>query len=199
MARRRIERLQGVQFCRRTMEIRSEVSRPPDLFRTAAPRNRKVSSLLFPGFGRAGATANASAHFSALVPLRFVGLAHPHAPSSTIESGHGGLCPHPPRNLRFLGFSFRCRVHNRTLLHPQSQAQAATTAAQRRRLAPRPHQKRNPAVKRRPPARRPRRLNAAAIARGLRPQAQAVASHLARTRNATQRSSHHHGGADRVA
>ena len=35
MARQRIERLQGVQFCRRTMEIRSEVSRPPDLFRAA--------------------------------------------------------------------------------------------------------------------------------------------------------------------
>ena len=35
MARRRIERLRGVQFCRRTMEIRSEVSRPPDWFRPA--------------------------------------------------------------------------------------------------------------------------------------------------------------------
>ena len=35
MARRHIERLRGVQFCRRTTEIRSEVSRPPDLFRSA--------------------------------------------------------------------------------------------------------------------------------------------------------------------
>ena len=56
MARRRIERLRGVQFCRRTMEIRSEVSRPPDWFRTASLGNRKVSSLLLSGFGRAGAT-----------------------------------------------------------------------------------------------------------------------------------------------
>ena len=44
------------------------------------------------------------------------------------------------------------------------QAQAATTAAQRRLHELRPHQKRTPAVKRRPPARRPRRLNAAAAA-----------------------------------
>ena len=56
MACRRIERLQGVQFCRRTMEIRSEVSGPPDLFHAASLENWNVSSLLFSGFGRAGAT-----------------------------------------------------------------------------------------------------------------------------------------------
>ena len=45
-----------------------------------------------------------------------------------------------------------------------AKAQAATIAAQRRQFALRQHQKRTPAVKRRPPARRPRRLNAAATA-----------------------------------
>ena len=73
MAWRLVVRLQGGQQCRHTTEIRSEVSRPPDLFRTASSRNRKVSSLLLSGFGRAGAMANASGHFPALVPLRFVG------------------------------------------------------------------------------------------------------------------------------
>ena len=77
--------------------------------------------------------------------------------------GHAGRCPDPPRNLRFLGFSFCCRLFDRTSLRTQSQAQAVTTTAQRRRLALCPHQKRTPAVKRRPPARRPRRLNAAAV------------------------------------
>ena len=48
--------------------------------------------------------------------------------------------------------------------HLETQAQAATTAAQRRRPELRPHQKRTPAVKRRPPARRPRRPNAVAVA-----------------------------------
>ena len=90
MARRRIERLQGVQFCRHTTEIRSEVSRPPDLFRTASSRNRKVSSLLLSGFGRAGATANASGHFPRLfrsVSLdRHIHTPH-HRPSSQVTLG----------------------------------------------------------------------------------------------------------------
>ena len=90
VAQRRIERLQGVQFCRHTTEIRSEVSRPPDLFRTASPRNRKVSSLLLSGFGRAGATANASAHFSYLLRSvsldRYIHTPH-HRPSSQVTLG----------------------------------------------------------------------------------------------------------------
>ena len=90
VAQRRIERLQGVQFCRHTTEIRSEVSRPPDLFRTASPRNRKVSSLLLSGFGRAGATANASAHFSDLLRSvsldRYIHTPH-HRPSSQVTLG----------------------------------------------------------------------------------------------------------------
>ena len=90
VAQRLVVRLQGGQQCRRTTEIRSEVSRPPDLFRTASPRNRKVSSLLLSRFGRAGATANASAHFSYLfrsVSLdRYIHMPH-HRPSSQVTLG----------------------------------------------------------------------------------------------------------------
>ena len=57
MARRRIERLQGVQFCRRTMEIRSEVSGPPDCVRGAWTEKRGVFAPLDFWFGRAGVTA----------------------------------------------------------------------------------------------------------------------------------------------
>ena len=116
MARRRIERLQGVQFCRRTMEIRSEVSRPPDLFRTASPGNRKVSSLLFSdsgGLGLRQTLLKISGNFSVFSPIGdFPSLSV--RPPSTNELSHGGLCPHPPRNLRFLGFSFCCRLFGRT-------------------------------------------------------------------------------------
>ena len=90
MVRRLVVRLQGGQQCRHTTEIRSEVSRPPDLFRTASSRNRKVSSLLLSGFGRAGATANASGHFPRLfrsVSLdRHIHTPH-HRPSSQVTLG----------------------------------------------------------------------------------------------------------------
>ena len=89
-ARRRIERLRGVQFCRRALEIRSEVSAPARL----VPRRwaEKRGGLRLLGFG-SGGRGDGRGLFSALK-----------------ESGYGGLCPHPPRNLRFLGFSFCCRV-----------------------------------------------------------------------------------------
>ena len=143
-ARRRIERLRGVQFCRRALEIRSEVSAPARL----VPRRwaEKRGGLRLLGFG-SGGRGDGRRLFSALK-----------------ESGYGGLCPHPPRNLRFLGFSFCCRPFGRTPLLHQTQAQAATTAAQRRQLRTAPHQKRTPAVKRRPPARSPRHSFAAAVA-----------------------------------
>ncbi len=32
---------------------------------------------------------------------------------------HGGLCPHPPRNLGFLGFSFCCRLFGRKDISPR--------------------------------------------------------------------------------
>ena len=214
MARRRIERLRGVQFCRRTMEIRSEVSRPPDWFRPAWLEDWRVSSLPLSGFGRAGATDECDCAFfrSCSAPFR---RNNPSArPSSTNEQSHGGLCPHPPRNLRFLGSSFRCRPFGRTNVPPRNagasrdhrgaapsirtspapethpSGQAVTTTAQTApsqrgsnwvqaqpaRRKPRPSRRsavtpnfvrtRNalPAVKRRPPARRPRRPNAAAVA-----------------------------------
>ena len=89
-ARRRIERLRGVQFCRRALEIRSEVSAPARLVPRRWAEKRGGLSLL--GFG-SGGRGDGRGLFSALK-----------------ESGYGGLCPHPPRNLRFLGFSFCCRV-----------------------------------------------------------------------------------------
>ena len=113
-----------------------------------------------------------------------------------------------------------CRPFGRRALRTQAQAQAITTMAQRRPLAPTLHQKRIPAGKRRPPARRPRRLCAAATARGLRPPAapsddghceperrrkprpprrSAVASRQPCTRNAPQRASADHRRAARVA
>ena len=116
MARRRIERLQGVQFCRRAMEIRSEVSGPPDCVRGAWTEKRGVCAPLDFWFGRAGVMGEGSGHFF-------------HAFSSHSGSSPGGLCPHPPRNLRFLGFSFCCR-----------------------RFELCSHQKRTAAVKRRSPA-----------------------------------------------
>ena len=54
MARRRIERLQGVQFCRHTMEIRSEVSGPPDCVRGAWTEKEAFVRLLIFGSGGLG-------------------------------------------------------------------------------------------------------------------------------------------------
>ena len=75
MAWRLVVRLQGGQQCRHTTEIRSEVSRPPDLFRTASSRNRKVSSLLLSGFGRAGGYGKRFWAFSRAcsAPFRWIG------------------------------------------------------------------------------------------------------------------------------
>ena len=157
MARRLVVRLQGGQQCRHTTEIRSEVSRPPDLFRTASPRNRKVSSLLLSGFGRAGATANASGHFSYL--LRSVSL------DRYIHTPH-----HQPSSQVTLGSA---QTRQGTLGSLDSPSAAASSTERRSTL----NRRRKP---------RPSRRSA-------------VASHLVPTRNAPQRSSRHHGGADRVA
>ncbi len=125
-----------------------------------------------------------------LPPLRTTGTANPSAGASR---DHRGAAPSPRTNLApethpssraatsaawtaspMRGSSCArpqaaCRPFGRRALRTQAQAQAATTAAQRRRLAPTLHQKRTPAGKRRPPARSPRRPCAAAAARGLRP------------------------------
>ena len=171
MARRRIERLRGIQFCRRTMEIRSEVSRPPDWFRPTWLEDWSVSSLLLSGFGRAGATDECVCAFFRACSAPFRRNNPSARPPSTNEQSHGGLCPHPPRNLRFLGSSFCCRLFGRRALRTRTQAQAATTAAQRRPLAPTPPQKRTPAGKPPPRRRSPRRPNAAAAGSGHCPPA----------------------------
>ena len=81
-ARRRIERLRGVQFCRRALEIRSEVSAPARLVPRRWAEKRGGLSLL--GFG-SGGRGDGRRLFSTLK-----------------ESGYGGLCPHPLRKLSFL-------------------------------------------------------------------------------------------------
>ena len=207
MARRRIERLRGVQFCRRTMEIRSEVSRPPDWFRPAWLEDWSVSSLLLSGFGRAGVTDECDCAFfhACSAPFR---RNNPSArPPSTNEQSHGGLCPHPPRNLRFLGSSFRCRPFGRTNVPPRNagasrdhrgaappprtspasethpSGQAVTTTAQTA-----PPQRGSNWVQAQPARRKPRP-----------PRRSAAAPNFALTRNAPQRSSADHRRADRAA
>ena len=97
---------------------------PPDFVRGTWMRFGKLSSLLILGSG--GRRLRTRAVF----------------PSNGL--GYGGLCPHPPRHLRFLGTSICCRPFGRRALLIPWQAQAATTAAQRRRLVPTLHQKRTP-------------------------------------------------------
>ena len=165
MARRRIERLQGVQFCRRTMEIRSEVSCPPDLFRPAWLENWSISSLLLSGIRAGWGYGRMRCAFSHACSA-LLRRNNPSArPPSTDEPSHGGLCPHPPRNLRFLGFSFCCRFFGRTDASPQSigasRDHRGTAPSVRTSPAPETQTQRS---SRRPPARRPRRLNAAATA-----------------------------------
>ena len=81
-ARRRIERLRGVQFCRRAREIRSEVSAPARLCpRRRAEKKRRVNASW--DLVRAGG----------VMARRGTALE---------ELGYGGLCPHPLRKLSFL-------------------------------------------------------------------------------------------------
>ena len=176
-----------------------------------------------------------------LPPLRTTGTTNPSAGASR---DHRGAAPSPRANLAsethpssraatkaawtaspMRGSSCArpqaaCRLFGRRALRTRAQAQAATTAAQRRRLAPTLHQKRTPAVEPPPRRRGLRRPCAAAAARGLRPPAassddghceperrrkprpprrSAVASRQPCTRNAPQQSSRHLGGVDCVA
>ena len=83
-ARRLVDRLQGGQHCRRALEIRSEVSAPALMVPRYSDAIRRLSALLFSGSGGLGVRVDA---------FRI----SPRVPSSPNESGHGGLCPHPPR------------------------------------------------------------------------------------------------------
>ncbi len=114
--------------------------------------------------GGLGLRTNAIAHFSALAPLRFVGTTHPHAHLRPTSKATAGSARTRQGTLGSLDPPFAAAPSDEPTFHLETQAQAATTAAQRRLPELRPHQKRTPAVKRRPPARRPRRPNAAAVA-----------------------------------
>ena len=207
MARRRIERLRGVQFCRRTMEIRSEVSRPPDWFRPAWLENWNVSSLLLSGFGRAGVTDECDCAFFRACSAPFRRNNPSARPPSTNEQSHGGLCPLPPRNLRFLGSSFRCRPFGRTNIPPRnagaSRDHRGAAPPPRTSLTPETHPsgqapttgaqtaspQRGSSCARPQPARRKPRP----------PRRSAASPNFAHTRNAPQRSSADHRRADRAA
>ena len=73
-----------------------KLARPPDFVRGTWMRFGELSSLLILGSGG-----------------RSYGRG-PVFPSNGL--GYGGLCPHPPRNLRFLGFSICCRPFGRRTL-----------------------------------------------------------------------------------
>ena len=120
------------------MEIRSEVSAPARLCPQYSSKNWRLSSLLILISGGRGYGRRLWAIRGAPARLNRV-------PCSSLNGlSYGGLCPHPPRNLRFLGFSFRCRLFGRTSLLNQTKAQAVTTTAQRRQSVLRPHQKCKP-------------------------------------------------------
>ena len=67
-ARRRVDRLQGGQHCRRALEIRSEVSAPALMVPRYLGTVRKVSSLLFSGSGGLGSTGGCFGQFAVLLP-----------------------------------------------------------------------------------------------------------------------------------
>ena len=114
--------------------------------------------------GGLGLRTNAFAHFPMHAPLCCVGTTHPHARLRPTSQATAGSARTRQGTLGSLDSPSAAAPSDEPTFRLEAQAQAATTAAQRRQFAPRPHQKRTPAVKRRPPARRPRRLSAAATA-----------------------------------
>ena len=69
-ARRRIDRLQGGQHCRSTLEIRSEVSAPALMVPRYLGSVREVSSLLFSGSGGLGLRLEALGNSRCSCPVR---------------------------------------------------------------------------------------------------------------------------------
>ena len=99
--------------------------------------------------GGLGLRTNAFAHFSALAPLRFVGTTHPHAHLRPTSKATAGSARTRQGTLGSLDPPSAAAPSDEPTFHRETQAQAATTAAQRRRPELRPHQKRTPVVKRR--------------------------------------------------
>ena len=127
------------------MEIRSEVSAPARLRPRSVDRKRGVCTPLDFWFGRAGATDEGSGHFF-------------HVCSLHSGSGHGGLCPHPLRKLSFLRTFLLLpplRTNRRSVLEHRHKPRPSRRCAVVSNFAS--TRSTNAAVKRRPPARRPRR------------------------------------------
>ena len=150
-ARRRIERLRGVQFCRRALEIRSENSAPALIRPHGFGGNLGLFVPDVFWFGRAGNGRNRLRRWRSWAA----------AGSARTRQGTLGSLDSP----------FAAAPLDKPSFCLEAQAQAVTTTAQRRRFALRRHQKRTQAIKPPPRRRRPRLLNAAAVARGLRPPA----------------------------
>ena len=148
-------------------------SRRPPAAQTASPYARqqlRAASGRLPPLrttGTANPSAGASRDHRGAAPSSRTNLAPETHPSSraatsaawTASPMRGSSCARPQA---------ACRPFGRRALRTRAQAQAATTAAQRRRLAPTLHQKRTPAVEPPPRRRGLRRPNAAATARSLR-------------------------------
>ena len=121
--------------------------------------------------GGLGLLTNAFAHFSALAPLRFVGTTHPHAhlrPTSKATAGsartrQGTLGSLDSPSAAASSNEHRSALNRRRKPLPQRRSAVASHLVPTRNAPPR--------SARRPPARSPRLLSAAAAARGLRPPA----------------------------
>ena len=158
--------------------------------------------------GGLGLRTNAFAHFSALAPLRFVGTTHPHAHLRPTSKATAGSARTRQGTLGSLDPPSAAAPSDEPSFHLETQAQAATTAAQRRLPELRSHQKRTPAQRSSADHRRADRAASARqqlrAASGRRrkprpPRRSAASPNFARTRNAPQRSSADHRRADRAA
>ena len=157
--------------------------------------------------GGLGLRTNALAHFSALAPLRFVGTTHPHAHLRPTGKATAGSARTRQGTLGSLDPPSAAAPSDEPTFHLETQAQAATTAAQRRQFELRPHQKRTPsgqAVTTTAQTASPKRgsnwVQAQPARRKPRPPRRSAATpNFAHTRNAPQRSSADHRRADRAA
>ncbi len=145
--------------------------------------------------------------FSALAPLRFVGTTPPHAHLRPTSKATAGSARTRQGTLGSLDPPSAAAPSDEPTFHLETQAQAATTAAQRRQFELRPHQKRTPAVcavtttaQTASPKRGRNWVQAQPARRKPRPPRRCAATpNFVRTRNAPQRSSADHRRADRAA
>ena len=120
-ARRRVDRLQGGQHCRRALEIRSEVSAPALMVPRYLGSVREVSSLLFSGSGGLGLRLEA---------LRIFRAFHLRPPSQATA----GSARTRQGTLGSLDSPLAAASSDERTFHLEAKAQAVTTTAQRRQF-----------------------------------------------------------------